>query len=323
MPLRHAEQLRSVPFLVNFLNICRPGNQIEFARDKQHAVSVTQRLVVHRRAEMIMPRHERWLDARAAEFAPHKPCGRAFPDRVFDVYNRRHQRHETKIALDHREKRTDPSAVTRAEYAKLLAAALTQCCHQLPHFDHTLAKSLGVANKIGRDCKFAVPIAARDTRIVKWEVDEARIPAEFVKTRSTAAIPNVTRGHERVQHEKRRCIPAVWAWEEIRARDIVGRKICNDRAAPGNCWAGSIADCTCNFSAVWHGVKILSCELFARRHITCHVIATPRVQPMARLEQIYRRAHKQIDAARGETPELASSNPWSFRPMQSCWFLDG
>src|SRR6266496_4109627 len=128
---------------------------------------------------MIMSRHERWLDARPAEFASHKPCGRAFPD-----------------------------------------------------------------------CVFAVPVASRNTRIVIWEVDEAGIPTEFVKTRSTAAIPNVTRGHERVQHEHRRCTPAAWAWEEIRARDIVGRKICNDRAAPGNCWAGSIADCTCNFSAV-------------------------------------------------------------------------
>src|SRR6266487_4377320 len=113
MPLRHAEQLRSVPFLVNFLNICRPGNQIVFARDKQHAASVTQRLVVHWRAEMIMPRHERWLDARAAELAPHEPCGRAFPDCVFYIYNRRHQRNETEIALNYCEKRTDPSAITR------------------------------------------------------------------------------------------------------------------------------------------------------------------------------------------------------------------
>src|SRR6266567_6265052 len=139
MPLRHAEQLRSLPLLLNFLNICRPGNQIEFTRDKQHAASVTQRLVVHWRAEMIMPRHERWLDARPAEFAPHKPCGRAFPDSVFDVYNRRHQSNEPKIALDHREKCADPSAITRAEYAKLLAATLAQRRHQLPHFDHALA----------------------------------------------------------------------------------------------------------------------------------------------------------------------------------------
>jgi hypothetical protein len=55
-----------------------------------------------------------------------------------------------------------------------------------------------------------------------------------------------------------------------------------------------------------------------------HLIATPRVQSMARLKKIYRRAHKQIDAARGETPELANSSPWSFRHMQrSCWFLNG
>jgi hypothetical protein len=47
------------------------------------------------------------------------------------------------------------------------------------------------------------------------------------------------------------------------------------------------------------------------------------VQSVARLKKIYRRAHKQIDAARGETSELASSSPWSFRPIQSCWFLDG
>src|SRR6266478_10132271 len=80
---------------------------------------------------------------------------------------------------------------------------------------------------IGCDCEFAVPVASRDTRIVIGKVDEARIPAEFVKTRSTAAIPNVTRGHERVQHENRRCIPAAWGWEEIRARGIVGGKICN------------------------------------------------------------------------------------------------
>src|SRR5438046_7516118 len=47
MSLPHAEKLRALPLLLNFLNICCPRNQIEFACDNQTVGSVTQSLVLH------------------------------------------------------------------------------------------------------------------------------------------------------------------------------------------------------------------------------------------------------------------------------------
>jgi len=43
---------------------------------------------------------------------------RGFPDRVLDVYDRRHQGDETQVALNHRKQRTDPCAVLVASTPK-------------------------------------------------------------------------------------------------------------------------------------------------------------------------------------------------------------
>src|SRR5258705_13390992 len=118
---------------------------------------------MHWRTQVKMPGNERWLDICPMQFAPHESRGRALPDRVLNVHNRRHQRYETKIALHHRQKGADPSAITGAEHAKLGAAALAQYCHQLPQLDYTLTQPLRVANEISRDRQLAVPVAAWDT----------------------------------------------------------------------------------------------------------------------------------------------------------------
>src|SRR5437667_8254368 len=160
---------------------------------------------------MKMPRHKRWLDFRPAQLPPHESRRRTFPDCVLDVYDRRHQRDETKIALDHCKECANPSPVTRSKYAKLATTALAQRHHQLPHLDHALAQALGITDEVGRNREFAVPVAARHTRIVIGEVHETSVPAEFVEVRSAAAIANMTRGHERVHHEHRWRAPAARA----------------------------------------------------------------------------------------------------------------
>jgi hypothetical protein len=80
---------------------------------------------------MKMPGDERRLDVGPTQFAANRPrCG-AFPDRVLDVYDRRHQGDETQVALDHCQQRTDPCAVTGGEYAEFAGAAFAQGTHQL------------------------------------------------------------------------------------------------------------------------------------------------------------------------------------------------
>ena len=110
-----------------------------------------------------MPRDERWFDVGPTQFAPHEPRRRALPDRMLNVYDRRHQRNKAKIPLNHREKCADPSAITCSEHTELLAAALAQCRHQLPQLDYPLTQPLRVADEIGSDREFTIPVAARDT----------------------------------------------------------------------------------------------------------------------------------------------------------------
>src|SRR2546430_2200489 len=112
---------------------------------------------------MKMPRDERWIDICPTQFAPHETGRWALPDRVLNVYDRRHQRDETKIPLNHSEKRADPSAITGAEHAELLAAAFAQYCHQLSQLDYPLTQPFRIADEIGSDRELAVPVAARDT----------------------------------------------------------------------------------------------------------------------------------------------------------------
>src|SRR6266700_3975177 len=101
---------------------------------------------------MKMPRDERWIDICPTQFAPHETGRWALPDRVLNVYDRRHQRDVTKIPLNHSEKR-----------AELLAAAFAQYCHQLSQLDYPLTQPFRIADEIGSDRELAVPVAARDT----------------------------------------------------------------------------------------------------------------------------------------------------------------
>src|ERR1700719_956440 len=72
----------------------------------------------------------------------------------------------TKIALDDREQRADPAAVAGPEDAELATTALAQRRDQLPQFDHALTQPLCIADEIGGNRQFAVPVAARHSRIV-------------------------------------------------------------------------------------------------------------------------------------------------------------
>src|SRR5437764_11921357 len=111
---------------------------------------------------MKMPRHERGVDICPIQLAPHEPRRRALPDGVFNIYDRSHQCDETEIPLNHCQKRANPSAITRAKHAEPLATAIAQHRHQLPRLDYALAQTLRVADKIGSDREFTVPIAGWD-----------------------------------------------------------------------------------------------------------------------------------------------------------------
>src|SRR5881392_1138673 len=130
MALRYAKQFRSRPFLLNFLDVCQTRNQIEFACHKEHAIRTAQWLIMGRRTEMKMPRYKRSLDVRPVELASYERRRGTLPNRVLDVHDRRHQRKETKIALDDREQRADPAAVAGPEDAELATTALAQRRHE-------------------------------------------------------------------------------------------------------------------------------------------------------------------------------------------------
>src|SRR5439155_2374839 len=234
------------------------------------------RLIMHRRAQMKMTRHERRLNVRTAKFASHEMCARAFPDRMLDVYDRRHQCNEAKILLDHREKRPDPATVAGPEDAELAATSVAQRRYQLPHLDHTLTQPFRVANEISRDRQFAVPVATRRPRIMIRQMDETRIPSETVKVGSPATISDVSCRHERVQHQHRWCAPAALTSEKICASDVVCRKFGNDRTRPGDHLA--VADLGRRSATARNSVKIVCREFLAFRHIALHFIAAARMQ---------------------------------------------
>jgi len=104
--------------------------------------------------------------------------------------------------MTHRSKNLQPSffeagpprvELRPKQKAELAATVRAQCRDELAHFQHPLTQALGVANEIGRDGEFAIPVAARDTRIVIWQVHEAGVPTELVKARGATAISNVRR----------------------------------------------------------------------------------------------------------------------------------
>src|SRR4029077_12547319 len=154
---------------------------------------------------MKMPGDERRLDVGPTQFAANGPrCG-AFPDRVVDVYDRRHQGGETQVPLDHRKQRADPSAIAHGEHAEFAGAAFAQCAHQLTLLHYALAPSLRVADQVACDRKLTVPVPARDTRIMVWQLNEACVPAKFVEMLCATSIANGARAHQRMQNETRRC----------------------------------------------------------------------------------------------------------------------
>src|SRR6266487_2992934 len=154
---------------------------------------------------MEMPGDERRLDIGTAQFTADRPRCRALPNRVLDIYDRRHQGGETQVALDHRKQRTDPSPVARGEHAEFAGAAFAQHAHQLAHLHYALPQPFCVADEIAGDRKLAVPIPARDTRIMVWQLNEACVPAKSVEVLSATSIANGARGHQRMQNENSRC----------------------------------------------------------------------------------------------------------------------
>src|SRR5882724_3494633 len=159
---------------------------------------------------MKMPGDEGRLDVCPTQFAANRPRGGGFPDRVLDVYNGSHQGDETQVALNHREQRTDPSAITGSEHAEFAGTVFAQCAHQLAQFHYALAQPLRVSDQIAGNRKFAIPIAVRDTRIMVWQLNEACVPAEFVEMVCATSIADRARGHQRMQNENRRRAPTMF-----------------------------------------------------------------------------------------------------------------
>src|SRR2546430_869425 len=153
---------------------------------------------------MEMSGDQRRLDIGTTQFAAYRPRRGALPNRVLDIYDRRHQGGETQVALDHREQRTDPSAIACGEHAEFAGAAFAQCAHQLAQLHYALAQSLRVADQVAGDRKLTVPVPARDTRIMVWQLNEACVPAKFVEVLRATSIPDGACGHQRMQNENRR-----------------------------------------------------------------------------------------------------------------------
>src|SRR5205807_3641945 len=83
--------------------------------------------------------------------------------------------------------------------------------------------------------EFAVPVTARNARIVIWQMNEARVPSELVEPGRPSPITDMGRRHQRVKHDHSRCSSSLRAGKEIGARNIVSRKSSFDRTAPGYC----------------------------------------------------------------------------------------
>src|SRR6266516_1239359 len=237
---------------------------------------------------MEMSSDERLLDVRAMQLAPNKSRRRARPDRVLDVHYRRHQGNETKIAFNHREQRANPPAVTGSKHAELAAATFAQCTHHLPQLDHALAQPFCIADEIARDRKFAVPVAARDTRKMIRQMKETCVPAKFIEVLCVPSMTDRTSGHERMQEKHCRCVGALCASEKVRTRDVVGWKLRLDWTAPCDGRA-TVPERFGKIDVVWSGVVFLRCEAFAFHHVALHLCTAAPVQPVARLEEIHRR----------------------------------
>ena len=225
---------------------------------------------------MKMPGNHPRLDICSAQFAADEPRSRAFPDRVLDVHDRGHQCHKAKIALDHCQQCADPAAVTGGQHGELATPLFAQSLHQLPQFDHPLAQSFRIANKVRRDREFAVPVAARHTRIMIRQVNKTSVPSKLVEMFCAAAVANTTGGHERMQQEHRRRAKTLSAPKEIRARDVIRWKLRLDRAAPsdGN---PAVSECFSESRVAMSGVIFFGGKALACAYVTLHLLATAPV----------------------------------------------
>src|SRR5438552_8418653 len=225
---------------------------------------------------MKMSRDERWLDICPIQFTSNRPRSRAFPDRVLDIHDRRHQCHKAKIALDHCQQCADPAAVTGGQHAELATASFAQSLHQLPQFDHPLAQSFRIANEVRCDGKLAIPVAARHTRIMIRQVNETSVPAELVEAFCAATVADAAGGHQRMQKKHCRRSNALCASEKIRARDVVRWELRLDRAGPcdGN---PAVSECFSESRVAMSGVIFFGSKALACAYVTLHLLATAPV----------------------------------------------
>src|SRR5438132_5048842 len=106
---------------------------------------------------MKMSRDKLRRDFGASQFPPHESSSRIFPNRVFDVYDRRHQRDEAQIRLDHGKQSADPTAVTCSEDSKLIAPLFAKGRDQLAQLHDAPAQAFSISNQVGSDRELAVP----------------------------------------------------------------------------------------------------------------------------------------------------------------------
>src|SRR6202030_2646796 len=108
-----------------------------------------------------------------------------------------------------------------------------------------------------------VPVAARDARIMIWQMDKARVPTELIETFRPAAITDMAGRHESVQHEDCWRAPTARAQEKIRAGSVVGGELRLDRTTPRS--RRAVSDCAKIDSAAAgrRGIVFVRCQFFA------------------------------------------------------------
>src|SRR5437899_4091476 len=184
-----------------------------------------------------MPCDELRRDFRASQFPPHESSSRILPNRVFDVHDRRHQRDEAQIRLDHGEQSADPTAVACSEDSKLIASLFAQCRDQLAHLHDALAQAFSISNQVGSDRELAIPATAWNSRVMIGQMNKARVPTELVESRCPAPVTDVRGRHQRVEHDNGWPSSSTRRWEEIGAGNVVSFEFCLNWAAPRNCCA--------------------------------------------------------------------------------------
>src|SRR5205085_2334891 len=193
---------------------------------------IAHRRTVQGRTEMKMSRDELGWNFRAAQFASHESGAGIVPDRVLDIDDRRHEREEAQVWFNHCKQRANPAAVTRSENSEFAAAALTQSLHELADFHHTLTQTFGVSNQICRYRQLAIPVTARNSRVMIRQMNKACVPTKLVETRGPTSITDVRRRHQSVEHEERWRGFSLCSRKKIGAREVVLLKRGLNRRAP-------------------------------------------------------------------------------------------